>query len=64
MSEREFKNERIMVRFEFSDRRKLERIAEKQRRPLSQMVRAIALDWLDAQQHRRERHRQVTAEAK
>jgi hypothetical protein len=43
-----------MVRFKPSDRRKLEHIAELQRRPLSQMVRAIALDWLAARHRRRQ----------
>jgi hypothetical protein len=60
MPEREFKNARIMIRFEPSDRRQLERLADLQRRPLSQMVRAIALDWLDAQQHRRKPVREQT----
>jgi hypothetical protein len=57
MSEQESKNERIMVRFELGDRRELERLAAKQRRPLSQMLRAIALDWLDDQLVKPQRRR-------
>jgi hypothetical protein len=43
------RNRRIMVRFAASDRAKLERVAERERRPTAQLLRAIVLDWLDGQ---------------
>ena len=50
--------DRLMVRFGASERFALEVAAEREHRAVSQLVRAVTLNWL-ANQHRRERPRRV-----